>query len=93
MKGSAWGAPTTPEEAFARAGGRRRFNAWRKDMAVIRRAEVARLLATHGRVPGIQTLIARQLGVSEATISRDVAAIFEAAPPCSTCGAPKPTLE
>ncbi len=72
----------TWEQACRRAGGRRRYNSWRQFMATYRRYEVARLLLAgtgtrHGQglLSGQQAAIARQLGVSPSTISRDVAAL------------------
>jgi hypothetical protein len=85
----AWSHPTSDAEAAARAGGRRRHNATRQARAQLRRAEVARLLGTLGLRHGTQAVIARRLGVSEATISRDVTAVFGYRPrrcPCCGCG-------
>ena len=74
----AWSAPTDPETVARRASGRRRYNAWRQNMALYRRAQVAALLNYYGWLPraGVQRTIAAHLGVSEATISRDVRAIL-----------------
>ncbi len=69
----AWSDAVSAEQASRRAGGRRRYNRLRQDIAVVRRAKVARLLRTFGVERGAQAQIARQLGVSEATISRDAA--------------------
>lgn len=63
-----------------RASGRRAYNAWRHDMAMFRRIQVAKLLGQYGFVRGAQRRIARQLGVSEATISRDTWAILRYRP-------------
>src|SRR5438309_25834 len=65
----------TWEQVCRRAGGRRAYNALRRDRAILRRLEVARLFFEAGAYlgpHGIQARIARQWGVSEATISRDI---------------------
>jgi hypothetical protein len=83
-----WNAPTTHDEVCRRAAGRRAYNSWRQTIAVIRRVEVRRLLATRytagrrGTVRGI----ARELGVDPATICRDIKAILREMKPCSQCG-------
>lgn len=69
----------TWDQVCRRAGGRRKYNALRQMDAQLRRAEVARLLIDEGfhlRHRGAQARVARRLHVSEATISRDVRAIF-----------------
>jgi len=86
----------TWEQACRRAGGRRRHNSWRQFMAIYRRYEVARLLLAgvgtrHGQglLSGQQAAIARQLGVSPSTISRDVAVLqqhWQGGGPCPVCG-------
>ncbi len=68
----AWVDRVSSEEASRRAGGRRRWNALRRDRAIVRRGEVARLLRAYGAARGSQAKIARELQVSFATISRDV---------------------
>jgi hypothetical protein len=61
-----------------RAGGRRRYNAMRKQLKHQRRVEV--LLRTTGKrhLWGIQAALAEVLGVSRATICRDFKAIRNA---------------
>jgi hypothetical protein len=66
-----WAATTSSIEAFRRAGGRRAYNALRRDLAAFRRLDVARLLKQYGRQRGVQARIARALGVSESVVSRD----------------------
>jgi DNA invertase Pin-like site-specific DNA recombinase len=66
------------------AGGRRHYNAIRTLNAQTRRVAVIELLHKHGRAHGVQTRIARELGVSRSTISRDIAAL--AWPRCQACG-------
>jgi hypothetical protein len=75
-----WSAPTNAAEVRARAGGRRRHNRLRHDLAMFRRIEVLRL-ARRGEKGGLldrgfQAAAARQLGVSPATICRDVKVIL-----------------
>jgi DNA-binding NarL/FixJ family response regulator len=61
------------DQICRRASGRRRYNFQRQLDAMDRRKEVARLLMLYGhRLRGVQFRIARELGVSESTISRDV---------------------
>ena len=72
-------------EAAARAGGRRKYNALRRDRAEFRRIEVADRLVTYGWTYGVQARIAEELGVSDATISRDLKAIFPGAIECPAC--------
>jgi hypothetical protein len=87
---AAWTTPTDWSTVVSRAGGRRRYNSWRRQMATMRRADVAGLVDTHGMVRGSQARIARKLGVSEATISRDIKRILDERKPCPTCGRPLP---
>src|SRR3712207_2874486 len=68
-----WAAPTTDMEAQHRAGGRAHYNAVRRFRAESRRRQLAALLlAEVGSGHGMQAELARRLGVSEATISRDL---------------------
>ena len=77
-------------EAAARAGGRRKYNALRRDRAEFRRIEVADRLVTYGWTYGVQARIAEELGVSDATISRDLKAIFPGAIQCPVCACRHP---
>ncbi len=52
----------------------------------IRRARVATLIQRDGLGHGQQALLARTLGVSATTISRDIAALFALVAPCLYCG-------
>lgn len=77
-----WGIWTEDREAvIRRAGGRRRYNHQRRGEALVRRWHVARLSLVWAETHpdplqrGKGVWIARQLGVSEATISRDLAAL------------------
>lgn len=66
----------TKEQAYRRAGGRRRYNLKRQDEARTRRDEVSRLLDLYGsKRRGTRARIARELGVSRATVTRDVRAV------------------
>jgi hypothetical protein len=92
MNGIDWGAPVTDIEAFRRAGGRRAYNALRRIDVEIRRMKVLKLLRRYGFRHGIQARIAHELGVSEATISRDIAALrprHVACPTCESCVDPE----
>ena len=68
-----WSARTSPGECCARAGGRRRYNEVRAHNASLRRLRVLELLRTFGSGHGAGARIARALGVSAATVSRDLA--------------------
>lgn len=72
-----WSQKTGFNEAHRRAGGRRRYNNVRHKQLLKRRERIAQLLFEHGGYKyGIQTKIAQQIGVSEATISRDFKAML-----------------
>ncbi len=74
MDRDAWAAYTTDTEMQRRAGGRRHYNAVRRFRAELRRRHLAAWLrADAGGWSGQQARAARALGVSEATISRDLA--------------------
>lgn len=73
------------EEAARRAAGRRRYNSIRSLEKDLRRRDVLSYIEAHGLGYGVQARIARELGVSEATISRDVAALLYDVHPCPTC--------
>jgi hypothetical protein len=87
---SAWSQPTSFNEVCRRAGGRRAYNALRRDRRLFRRVDVMRLLREYGYRRGVQARIATVLGVSEATISRDVKATLYAPHVCSVCGSYRP---
>jgi DNA-binding NarL/FixJ family response regulator len=72
MKRYQWSEPTSHEEMSRRAGGRRRYNAQRQFKALRRRSQLLDVLQRCG---WSQVQAARLLGVSESTISRDLAAI------------------
>lgn len=83
-----WSAPTTPDIAHRRVGGRRRYNSMRQLEAAFRRQDVANGLIRYGWVHGVQARLARELGVSQATISRDVAWLMYDLSACPTCDSP-----
>jgi len=85
-----WSQPTTWAEVTRRAAGRQKYNALRQLRAAMRRREVLTLLGECGWTYGSQAAIARQLGVSEATISRDLAKILPLMQECATCGGLRP---
>src|SRR5262249_21985866 len=76
-----WGAPTSWEVVCRCSAGRRRYNAGRKFLRNLQRAKIFCRLAGTGalqdtsRFRGVQALLARELGVSPATISRDLRAM------------------
>ena len=81
-----WSARVSDSLAQRRAGGRRRYNAVRRVNAECRKNEVARLLRCLGLGRGSRAEIARRLGVSRATVTRDVQALFAEATFCAACG-------
>jgi hypothetical protein len=83
--GKPWGAPTTWDEVCRRAAGRAKYHALRRVQRAVRRKKVLRRLRRYKAVPGVQARIARELGVSEATISRDVKALLDTHVPCPLC--------
>src|SRR2546421_12376788 len=86
-----WSSRVSNSEVARRAGGRRRYNAWRQDMRQIRRRDVLLLLHKYGLRRGVQARIAKTLGVSEATITRDIQASVFSLAVCPTCSAYRPT--
>jgi hypothetical protein len=84
-----WSQTIDTDAANRRAGGRRHCNAVRRFIQTCRRAELAERLACKGALfrCGIQTELARELGVSRATICRDMAYLLCLSWPCPTCGA------
>ena len=79
----------TQDEINRRAGGRRKYQAMRRLSALLRRGQISELLKETGFRHGAQAEIARALGVSESTISRDFRDIKARFKPCPTCGAVK----
>jgi hypothetical protein len=64
------------DQICRRAGGRRRYNLQREIAKDARRKKVERLLNEYGpKAWGVNARIAHELGVSEATISRDAQSI------------------
>jgi hypothetical protein len=87
----AWSEWVSMDEAHARASGRRGYNKRRRDHAQARREEVRQLLDRWGTSAPAKVKIALVLGVSTATVNRDVRALAErpALPLiCPTCGLP-----
>jgi hypothetical protein len=78
--------PTSPDAIFRRNAGRRRYNATRHLAMVIRREKVAELLVEYGDVHGARARIARELGVSAATVTADVQALLDTHASCPCCG-------
>ena len=81
-----WSAPTGWDTVCRRASGRRAFNARRREAALLRRLEVVGLYRRLGGRRGVQAELARRLGVSRATISRDLRALREDFVSCPCCG-------
>ena len=85
MRKTAWRARTSRDTVCRRASGRR-YHAMRTLTRQLRMREVAHLLAAWGWGYGVQARIARQLGGSEATISRDIAELLPLVEACPHCG-------
>jgi hypothetical protein len=78
MNRRAWREKVTPEEAYARAAGRRRYNIKRHMRMEGRRAIVKAYLKKFGNpllARGGQTQLARALGVHRSVISHDIRAL------------------
>lgn len=92
MRATDWAIQTDIETVKKRNAGRRHFNAVRKFRASLRRVKVTELaLEMQGLFTdwGLQTRIARRLGVSRSTICRDFQAIMalcRQGKPCPLCG-------
>jgi hypothetical protein len=69
---AAWSVQTHPDVVRRRAAGRRHYHAMMRLRQLERRLKVSKLLIQFPPVHGRQAHIARLLGVSEPTISRDV---------------------
>ena len=81
------GHTATPAEPGRRRGSpRRRAGDARQFMVNVRRARLATLIQYEGLGRGQQARLARALGVSTTTISRDIAALFALVAPCPYCG-------
>ena len=86
---STWSAPVSDHEAHARSAGRNRYNSQRTFDAMMRSAQVIRMLRERGCGRGVKAQIARELGVARSTISRDVMrALSPTSQPCRTCQRP-----
>lgn len=72
MRAYDWSDSVNNAEASFRAGGRRHYNAVRQTLALVRQVQVAEMMLAGGSRWGLQSEIARRLGVDRATISRDV---------------------
>lgn len=73
MNRSDWSKPISTDAAYRRAGGRARYNMQRGDASFTRRQGLARMLGGYAPTRGELASVARRLGVSKATASRDVA--------------------
>jgi hypothetical protein len=71
------GKPLTVDAIYRRAGGRRRYNKLRQSDAFWRRIELAGMIRREGYQPGDYAKWAARLGVSRATICRDVRHLWE----------------
>jgi hypothetical protein len=72
-----WSVPVSHAEACARAGGRRRYNAWRRFMRIQRLGKVSEAMCRFAWGRGIFSRVARILGVHRSTVCRDWQAIHQ----------------
>lgn len=86
MRKSAWHQPTSWDTVVRRAGGRRHVNSVRQFQATLRRQRLLVLLHEVGWRYGMGTTLAARLGVSAATISRDLAKVVPLFKECAHCG-------
>lgn len=84
--GKNWSALTSWDVVCRRAAGRAKYHSIRRLQREIRRSRVMELLSRYGVGYGVQARISRELGVSEATVSRDVTALLKKHAPCPECG-------
>jgi hypothetical protein len=82
VMGGPWGAPTDRDTVCRRAAGRRRHNARRLARAQARRGRLFCMVAglTRPWPRGLQQELAGVLGVSAATVCRDLAMLRSGAP-------------
>jgi hypothetical protein len=89
-----WSLPVSNDEAYRRASGRRRYNAHRQLQAAARRDHLIYLWSASldDGGPGlfgwgVKAAMARELGVSRSTVTRDFQKIFSQwqTRPCPTC--------
>ncbi|MGH7169063.1 MAG: hypothetical protein ACRELG_02145 [Gemmataceae bacterium] len=95
MNAEDWSERADFSAVCRRAGGRRRYNAWRRFRAAYRRMQVVKLWIKYPPLMrGLQSRLAAELGVSRSTICRDMAYLLRLGWPCPQCGAyaepPKP---
>lgn len=79
------GSPEAWEAVCKCASGRRQYNAIRHVQMIARRRNVMRLWLAYselGAAHGVQARIARDLGVSRPTVSKDLKAMLQLAPAC-----------
>ncbi len=77
------------EAICRRAGGRRWYNTWRRDLAFMRRGEVLDYWRASRGMHGWQARAAVALGVHRSTITRDIDALLSEmhrGTPCPMCG-------
>jgi hypothetical protein len=76
---TSWTKLVSSDEAARRAAGRRHYNAHRHYQAMRRRGRVLQLVEDRGGLcHGVRAAVARELGVSRSTVSRDVAWLYYA---------------
>ena len=92
MQQGEWSEPVADQEAWARAGGRRHYNAWRRSMALYRQMKIVEFAGASGLGlwrRGVQTVIARRFGIHRSTVSRDrqvFLADYQPGKTCPVCG-------
>lgn len=87
-----WSDSTDPETAARRAGGRRRYNAWRRMTALFRGMRLMEIAIAENLSPwsrGFQSAMAERFGVHRSTICRDMKSALQDARKrdcCPVCG-------
>jgi hypothetical protein len=88
-----WQARVSDDEAYHRAGGRKRWNSLRTFLADQRRRQLLELVLELGGLErGAQSRIAEALGVHRSVISKDLKRILPLAKVCEGCGVLRPRL-
>jgi hypothetical protein len=84
--GKPWGARTTWDEVCRRNAGRKKYHAIRRFKRRLRQRQVLDLVSKYGLGHGTQSRISRDLGVSPATVCRDIKTLLESCTACPRCG-------
>jgi hypothetical protein len=81
-----WRQATSWDEVCRRNAGRRAYNFKRGVQREVRLNEVVNLLVRYGLSRGVQSRVARELGVSRSVVCRDIQALMSVHAWCPFCG-------